>query len=366
MKLLPKLSSDGATRTRVISIRAGASTYEAIVGSRLLETIGARAAKLFRGERCAVVSDTTTATLFSRTTLESLTNAGFTPTLVTVPSGENSKSLEQTGRVCDAMQGAGLDRTSFVVALGGGVIGDLAGFAAAIYHRGIPCIQAPTTLLAQVDSAIGGKTGVNTSAGKNSLGAVHQPSLVLADLDTLRELPEREFRQGFAEMVKHGIIADAKIFEELNGDCDLAALIARNIEIKASIVSRDERDLSGERAILNFGHTVGHAIERVAGYGKLRHGEAISLGMIAACEISVRRAGLPEDERAQIIETLSALGLPIALPADFPREQILHAMKSDKKFERGEIRFVVTPRLGSARLTSDITLRDIEEAVDRL
>ena len=183
--------------------------------------------------------------------------------------GENSKSLEQLGAVCEQMAAAGLDRTSFVVALGGGVLGDLAGFAAAIYFRGIPCVQVPTTLLAQVDSSIGGKTAVNLRAGKNLLGAVHQPVLVLADTEALRTLPPRELRQGFAEIVKHAIIADASLFaflESFERARNFAELVRRNIEIKAAIVARDEQDLSGERAILNFGHTVGHAIEAAGAY----------------------------------------------------------------------------------------------------
>ena len=193
--------------------------------------------------------------------------------------------------------------------LGGGVVGDLAGFVAAIYHRGIPYVQMPTTLLAQVDSSIGGKTAVNTAAGKNLIGAWHQPALVIADTDALATLPPRECRQGFAEIVKHAIIRDAEMFEMLQhfDDKDLAALVRRNIAIKAAIVAADERETKGERALLNFGHTVGHAIERAGDLLDFWHGEAVSLGIVAACEISVRKAGLAETERDRILEHAASL-----------------------------------------------------------
>ncbi len=249
-----------------------------------------------------------------------------------------------------------------MVALGGGVVGDLAGFAAAIYHRGIPHLQIPTTLLAQVDSAIGGKCAVNTARGKNLLGAFHQPALVVADLETLETLPRREFNQGFAEIIKHAVIADASLFEALKGEVQ-PSLIARNIEIKAAIVARDERDVSGARALLNFGHTVGHAIEQAAGYGTFLHGEAVSLGIVAACEISVRKAGLSEAERRRVVASLESFSLPIRLPPDFPREKILAAVGNDKKIEDGRLRFVVTPRLGTALLSREVTMDDVERAI---
>ncbi|MFL6595077.1 MAG: 3-dehydroquinate synthase, partial [Chthoniobacterales bacterium] len=339
---------------KTIEIRAGDSRYDAVVGRGLLADLGRETAKRLPASRCAIIADETTARLFGDVVLRSLRDAGFDPALVTVASGEAAKSLDQLGRVCDSLAEAKLDRSSFVVALGGGVIGDLAGFAAAIYHRGIPHVQVPTTLLAQVDSSFGGKTAVNTRAGKNLLGAVHQPALVLADVETLCTLPPREFNQGFAEIIKHAIIADPTLFEFLeNFDHEsLGELVARNIEIKASIVSQDERDLSGTRAVLNFGHTVGHAIERAAGYGAMLHGEAVALGIVAACEVSMRKAGFGLNERDRVIGALRRFELPTRLPADFPREEILRALATDKKFENGAIRFVVTPRLGSAFLSS--------------
>jgi 3-dehydroquinate synthase len=277
-------------------VQTGAASYNVLVGSGLLPTLGRETAALLRGPRCAVIADETTGKLFAEQVIASLDAAGFTAHLITVAPGEGAKSLDEVGRVSDQMTTAGLDRSSFVVALGGGVVGDLAGFVAAIYHRGIPYIQVPTTLLAQVDSSIGGKTGVNTCAGKNLLGAVHQPALVVADVDTLETLPPREFHQGFAEIIKHGIIADPALFAALGKfeRADLAPLVRRNVEIKAAIVAQDEHDRSGTRAILNFGHTVGHAIERAGQYRWFLHGEAVSLGIVAACEVSARRAGLAE------------------------------------------------------------------------
>lgn len=362
-----------------VPVRVGSASYEAIVGSALLAETGKFLGGLVRGRKCAVIADENTAPCFAAPVQQSLRGAGFQPSLITIPPGENSKSVAQLGAVCEQMAAAGLDRTSFVVALGGGVVGDLAGFAAAVFHRGISCVQIPTTLLAQVDSAIGGKTGVNLPAGKNLLGAVHQPVLVLADTDTLRTLPARELNQGFAEITKHAVIAEPSLFEMLEEvaqvsnlrDSDatssnLAPLIARNIEIKAGIVAADEHDTSGERAILNFGHTIGHAIEQAAGFGRVLHGEAVSLGMVAACEVSVRKAGLPEADRHKIVRTLQSFNLPTELPRDLSREQILEAVRRDKKNEGGEMRFVVTPALGSARLTRDVTVQDIARAIEKL
>ena len=255
-----------------------------------------------------------------------------------------------------------------MIALGGGVVGDLAGFVAAIYHRGIPYVQVPTTLLAQVDSSIGGKTAVNTAAGKNLIGALHHPVLVISDVDLLETLPPRELNQGFAEAIKHAIICDTELFESLakfGRQIDLASLVRRNVEIKAEFVALDERDENGRRALLNFGHTVGHAIEQAGDYRELLHGEAVSLGIVAACDISVRKAGLPDAHRAKIIALLEQFDLPTRLPSNISCDKILRALPFDKKFAGGKVRFVVTPGIGSARLTSDVTMEDIREAVMR-
>ena len=222
-----------------------------------------------------------------------------------------------------------------------------------------------------VDSSIGGKTGVNTADGKNLIGAFHHPSLVIDDVEVLKTLPPREFNQGFAEIIKHAVIADAEMFGALkntqaNDALALQSLIKRNIEIKSKIVAKDERDQTGERAILNFGHTIGHAIERAGDYRKFLHGEAVSLGIVAACAISIKKAGLSPDQRDAIVDLLRQFNLPTQLPKAFPREKIIKTLKFDKKFEGGNVRFVVTPRIGAARLTNDVTLDDIREAIDEL
>ena len=351
-----------------VAIRTGRSQYDVLVGSALLETAGSTIANALRGPSCAIISDANVAPLFADRLTASLTSAGLHPTLITLPAGEKSKTLEQAGFICDQMVAIGLDRQSFVVGLGGGVIGDISGFVAAIYHRGIPHVQVPTTLLAMVDSSIGGKTGVNTRDGKNLLGAVHHPSLVIADVHVLKTLPRRELNQGFAEIIKHAIIADAGMFDTLgNVDMEnLEPLIRRNIEIKSAVVAKDELDLTGERAVLNFGHTVGHAIERAGDYGEFLHGEALSLGIVAACTISVKKAGFSKNQRDAVIERLAAFNLPTHLPENFPRAKIFAALPFDKKFEGGKIRFVVTPSIGSARIASNVTMEDIREAVEQL
>jgi 3-dehydroquinate synthase len=351
-----------------ILIKAGQEEYEAFVGSRLLERAGELIAQKLNGTGCSIVSDENVAAHYAEKVNRSLTDNGFRPTLITIPPGEKSKSLTEAERICQRMSEAGLDRKSFVVALGGGVVGDLAGFVAAIYHRGIPWVQMPTTLLAQVDSSIGGKTAVNTKNGKNLIGAWHHPTLIISDTDTIETQPARERRQGFAEILKHAVIRDAEMFEMLQNveQQDLASLIRRNISIKASFVAADERDEKGERALLNFGHTVGHAIEWAGGLHDLLHGEAISLGMVAACEISVRKAGLAEQERDRIVKSLHSFGLPIHLPPDFARDKIFEAIRFDKKFRNQAVHFVVTPAIGSARIATDVTMDDIAAAIKAL
>jgi 3-dehydroquinate synthase len=351
------------------ALRAGAGRI--LIGERLLPQTGDKCRTLGLLGRCAIISDSNVAQLFAACVSKSLASSGFRPILITIPAGEKSKTLKQAGAICDRMIAAGFDRHSFVVGLGGGMIGDISGFAAAIYHRGIPHIQIPTTLLAMVDSSLGGKTGVDTRAGKNLVGAFHQPSLVIDDLDVLKTLPRRQFNQGFAEIIKHAIIADPKMFRMLQSwkagaAPALQGLIKRNIQIKSRIVTKDERDRTGQRALLNFGHTVGHAIERAGNYRKFLHGEAVSIGMVAACTISMKKAGLSVDQRDAIVDLLRRFGLPTRLPSKFPRKKIFDAIKFDKKFEGGKVRFVVTPRIGTARITNDVTLDDIREAVKQL
>jgi len=351
-----------------VEVRAGPRRYDVLIESGLLASAGEFVKKRLHGPRCALISDSNIASLFGERIKQSLLSAGFQPTPITIPAGEQSKTLAQADAICDQMIAAGLDRQSFVIGLGGGVIGDISGFVAAIFLRGIRHVQIPTTLLAMVDSSIGGKTAVNTRNGKNLIGAFHHPALVIDDVDVLKTLPHGEFNQGFAEIIKHAVIADAEMFTTLK-DVDLenlAPLIRRNIELKSKIVANDERDRTGERALLNFGHTVGHAVERAGDYKKFLHGEAISLGMVAACDVSMKKVGLPRDQRDAIVDLLRQFDLPTHLPSDFPREKIFDAVPYDKKFERGKIRFVVTSGIGSAHCSSDVTLDDIREAVENL
>ena len=362
-----------AIEERVFKVH-GSQRYRVLLGEGLLKRAGASVRKHLARQTCAIISDSNVAPLFANRVQESLMSIGFQATLITIPAGEKSKTLKQAGAICEQMMAAGLDRQSFIIGLGGGVVGDISGFVAAIYHRGIPHVQIPTTLLAIVDSSIGGKTGVDTRAGKNLIGAFHHPSLVIDDVDVLKTLPRRQFNQGFAEIIKHAIIADPKMFKQLQSwearsprrPLALQQLICRNIKIKSKIVGKDERDRTGERAVLNFGHSVGHAIERAGNYRKFLHGEALSLGIVAACAVSIKRAGLATGQRDAVIDLLERFDLPTRLPKNFPREKIFKALKFDKKFEAGKIRFVVTPRIGAASLTTDVTLEDIHEAVDEL
>lgn len=342
------------------------SPYRVLVGGGLLRECGPRVASILKPRRCALVTDSIVGPLHAAAVEDSLTGAGFEVFRITVPAGESSKSFEQTAAICDAMIAGGLDRSSLVVALGGGVVGDLAGFVAAIYYRGIPCVQIPTTIVAQVDSSVGGKTGINAPGGKNLIGSFHQPRLVLADPDTLRTLPPREFHEGFAEIIKHAAIRDPGMLEADENPEALAPLIARNVAIKAAIVSEDEFETKGLRALLNFGHTIGHGIENAAGYGRFLHGEAISLGLVAALRLSVEKSGLPVDQSDRVLEALKRHDLPMRLPADISTGAILDAMRKDKKFHSGAIRFVLLRGLGDAFVSDSVTEADIVRAIEAL
>lgn len=323
------------------------------------------------GMRAAIISDDTVARFHAGVLMESLENAGFKPTLHTVAAGEASKSMTQAETLCREMIRAGHDRKSLVVALGGGVVGDLAGFVAAIFYRGIPFVQVPTTIVAQVDSSVGGKTGVNVGEGKNLLGAFHQPRLVLVDPETLRTLPDREFREGFAEAIKHAAIRDAAMLDDLaafdpNGRDVPPDLIARNIAIKARVVEADEHETRDIRALLNFGHTIGHGIEAAVPYGEMLHGEAISLGIRAALFLSERHAGLPPAASATVIGLLEKYHLPLVLPPEITTERIMEKLARDKKFSAGAIRFVVLDALGSAKVINTVTAENLREAIGYL
>jgi len=357
-----------------VSVPLGDRAYRVCIGQDLLPQLGPLAKELepALGRRCTVITDSNVAPLYAEPVLASLKAAGYEPTLLTVPAGESSKALRVAEDLCNRMIAAGLDRKSWVVALGGGVVGDLAGFVSAIYYRGIAFVQIPTTVIALVDSAVGGKTGVNATLGKNLIGAFHQPRLVLADVTTLATLPPREFNEGVAEIIKHAAIRDRSLLDALKTpklQHDAAALtgvIQRNIAIKAAIVGEDEHETKGLRALLNFGHTVGHAVENVAGYGRFLHGEALSLGLIAACRLSVQKAGLPVDEAQQIFAALENFQLPMWLPADLSTDALMAALQKDKKFAQGEVRFVLCPRLGEAFVSKDVTREEIRGTIESL
>ena len=340
---------------RTVTVQLGHRSYAIKIAAGLLKQLGPECARLKLGARCAIITDTNVGKKFAKPAFESLVKAGFEPTLIVVPAGETTKSLKSVQACYDQLAANRLERKSFVVALGGGVVGDLAGFVAATYLRGIPFVQVPTTLLAQVDSSVGGKTGVNLKAGKNLVGAFYQPQLVLCDLDTLKTLPKREYLSGLAEVIKYGVISDAILFAQLESNlpkllrrdvATLAAVIARCCEIKAAVVGQDETE-NGLRAILNFGHTIGHAIENSSGYGRFLHGEAISIGQVAAAKLSHKLLGLPSGDAARIEKLLARVGLPVSIKLNAARRKNLFAaMKLDKKVSAGEIKFVLAQKIG--------------------
>ena len=347
-------------------------SYDVLVESGLLKRAGQSILDAgIKASRVAVITDSNVTRFHSETLIASLEAAGFQPTLHVVPAGEPSKSMTQAESVCREMIRAEHDRKSLLFALGGGVVGDLAGFVAAIFYRGIPFVQIPTTILSQVDSSVGGKTGVNVVEGKNLLGAFHQPKLVLVDPETLRTLPDREFHEGFAEAIKHAAIRDAAMIDELaaldpsNRDVP-ADLIARNIAIKARVVEADEFETIGIRALLNFGHTIGHGIEASVPYGTMLHGEAISLGIRAALYLSEKKSGLTADQSERVLSLLKHFRLPLVLSDQIATDTVMEKLAKDKKFSSGQIRFVTLDTLGSAKLISEVTLEDIREAIEVL
>jgi len=308
--------------------------------------------------RVLVVTDSNVAALQGDRFQAALRDKGIDAGCAVVPAGESSKSMEQVSMLLEEACEMGLDRTSLVIALGGGMIGDLAGFLSAIYLRGVGLIQVPTTLLSMVDSSVGGKTGVNLPHGKNLAGCFYQPLEVVADLTTLATLPGREFVSGLAEVVKYGVIWDAVLFDRLEDTMDailardealLEEVVARCCEIKAEVVAMDERE-TGVRAILNFGHTFGHALEQAGGYGQMLHGEAVAVGMAYACELSVRERGFDRKDADRIIALLDRAGLPVRIDrvmADTAWEPLRSVMGSDKKSKDGELRFVLAEKMGS-------------------
>jgi 3-dehydroquinate synthase len=342
---------------RAFRVELGSASHDVYAGAGVLDELGRLALDAgIEPGRVAIVTDSTVGPLYGERAAVSLRKAGFNPATITIAAGEASKSLDVLGTLYDRMTEAELDRASVVFALGGGVVGDLAGFAAASYLRGLNIVQVPTTMVAQVDSALGGKTGINHRLAKNLIGAFHQPRLVVADVATLATLPEREFREGLAEVIKYGAIMDAPMIGDLERDLDailarngaaLEAVVARSLEHKAAVVSADERE-DGLRKILNFGHTVGHAIEASSGYGSYLHGEAVAIGIVAALQLSVNHAGLSADEAWRIKRLLERAGLPTDMPKGWNGGEFSRALRLDKKRRREFVEFVLLDRLGHA------------------
>jgi 3-dehydroquinate synthase len=355
-----------------VTVDLAERSYQVIVETGLLQrVVECLREQGFSQQNIALISDTTVAKLHAAPVIDQLTAAGRTVTLHMAPAGEASKSISQTEAVCREMIRSGHDRKSLVIALGGGVVGDLAGFIAAVFYRGIPFIQIPTTIVSQVDSSVGGKTGVNVVEGKNLLGSFHQPSLVLIDPETLKTLPDREYREGFAEAIKHAAIRDESMLADLEAldpeSRDVPAdLLARNIAIKARIVEQDEHETTGLRALLNFGHTIGHGIEASLPYGEMLHGEAISLGIRAALHVSEEVAGLSPEHSLRIMKLLDHFHLPTLLAPEIPTERVMEKLARDKKFVGGAIRFVVLDAPGNARVSQDVTPEQLREAIECL
>lgn len=354
-----------------VHVSLGARSYDILVNPGLLAETGARIRSTGLKGRAAIITDANVAPHYLAKVEESMSAAGYATSSHIFPAGEGSKSLAETEKLSRSLIQAGHDRSSFVVALGGGVTGDLAGFVASIFYRGIPFVQIPTTIVSQVDSAVGGKTGVNAPEGKNLIGSFHQPRLVLIDPDTLHTLPGREFREGFAEVIKHAAIRDEAMLADLEALDPLnqtvpSELIARNVAIKARVVEEDEQETSGTRALLNFGHTIGHGIEASVPYGTLLHGEAISLGIRAALILSENHAGLSPEASRRILDLLKHFQLPLILDEGIPTGIILEKLSRDKKFSGGKRTFVLLDQLGNGITSNDVPVEAIAPAIESL
>jgi len=360
---------------RKVAVNLAERSYTVTIGAGVLDQLGPTAAEMGDVQSAAVVSDSNVAPLYGAQAVESLRGAGVGAELITFPAGEEHKSLATCGHLYDALFAISppIDRRTVVVALGGGVVGDVAGFVAATALRGLRYIQCPTTLLADVDSSVGGKTGVDHATGKNLIGAFHQPGAVLIDVALLASLPDAELANGLAECVKHGVIRDPALLEFIEDRAEeilqrrpdvMAELVERNVAIKAAVVSADERE-AGQREHLNFGHTIGHAVEVLVGYGKVLHGEAVSLGMVAACAMAVARGLIEADPARRVEALLKRMGLPVrreGLSADAIWDIMLH----DKKARGGQVRMVLPVMLGQVATFEDITPDTVGTALKAL
>jgi len=369
------MSSPGPSPSsrRTVHVDLGMRSYDVVIGRGLLPELGALLKTVVSG-LAALISDTVVSGHFAARVEPALKAGGLRTFRLVVPPGEGTKSVEQFGRLMSELAEVKISRSGTVIGLGGGVIGDLAGFVAATYLRGVAFVQVPTTLLAMVDSSVGGKTGVNLPEGKNLVGAFHQPRLVVADLDTLATLPAREFNAGMAEVIKYGAIRDRALFDRVaNGvtpqDDDLAEIVEKCVAIKARIVERDEFETKGERALLNFGHTLGHAIEKAGGYTRYLHGEAIALGLRAAAWLSVwhPETHLPEADAKAIEQALLDNDLPLELDPHISREVVLAALGNDKKVAAdGGNRWVLLEKLGEAQTGYTVSPELVERALSIL
>lgn len=364
-------ADDSCTSIETVGVSLGERSYDILIGSGLLETAGDRIAIAFGNVRALIVSDETVARYHLQTLSKSLARSGIKSTECVVPAGESSKSWEHLQTVVHAALSAKLERKDILIALGGGVIGDLTGFAASIVRRGMPFVQIPTSLLAQVDSSVGGKTGINAPHGKNLIGAFHQPGLVLADMDVLSTLSERHMRAGYAEVAKYGLINNAGFFawleenwqDVMKGGNARTYAVATSCRAKAAVVAADERE-AGERALLNLGHTFGHALEAATGYSdRLVHGEAISIGMVLAHSFSNRMNLASQDDTVRVEKHFSDIGLPTRLeqvPGDAMRaDELLEHIAQDKKVERGALTFILTRGIGEAFISKDVPPNEV-------
>jgi 3-dehydroquinate synthase len=352
---------------QTVRVNLGARSYDVRIGAGLLARAGVEIAPLLARPRAAVVYDAALAKLHLPPLMAALAGAGITASALDVPSGEGSKSWAQLARISEWLLAEKIERRDIVIALGGGVIGDLVGFSAAILRRGVRFVQIPTSLLAQVDSSVGGKTGINTPQGKNLIGAFHQPSLVLADIDVLSTLPARDFASGYGEVVKYGLLGDAAFFEWLEkngaamaaGDAGARAYaVARSVQMKAGIVERDETE-EGERALLNLGHTFCHALEKATGYSsRLLHGEGVAIGCTLALQLSQNLGLISQEAPSRLRAHLRSLGMKVDLSdieGDLPSpEALLALMGQDKKVVDGKLRFILTRAIGDAFIASDV------------
>lgn len=356
-----------------ITVKLPQNSYEIAIASHSLKELGQQMQQLKLGKKVVVVSNPEIFGHYGKTCLESLEAAGFETASHLIPAGEEHKHLGSIQQLYDTALANHLERSSTLVALGGGVIGDMTGFAAATWLRGINFVQVPTSLLAIVDASVGGKTGVNHPQGKNLIGAFYQPKLVAIDPSLLKTLPPREFRAGMAEVIKYGVIWDEDLFTKLEhhpqldtlesvGDELLETIITRSCQAKAEVVSQDEKE-SGIRAILNYGHTIGHAVESLTNYKQFVHGEAVAIGMVAAGKIAVTM-GLWTQELAQRQDTLIAkTGLPTEMPPEVSITQILQTIQSDKKVKSGKVRFILPTAIGKVILSDRVTPEIIQQAL---